>query len=260
MGAGNLLKLLSTVYVLGSCSPPVQFLAVNSSPTAPIVYKQEKEAFKDLRKLVAEAEVEEAWCYVPEETSWHDIGLEVAVGNGRATVDYDLQKIGKLAAEHETLDFYHLHPQPMMMNLIAPYVRDPSLSRRYSKQRIKEIFTADAAVPSPDDLGSAIYLACTYQQPNRQQQFRFFIASHYGITNYTPQPELLTDFCRLFGGANLLTLATAFGKNILEELHPEVVERKIKRAVAGGFPTSLSPDLMITIEFIPYDRRGSVNR
>src|SRR3989338_2236667 len=118
MEVGNLIKLLSTVCLLGSCSSSSQYLAVNSSPTAQILYKHETEAVLDLRKLVAEAEVEEAWCYVPEETSWHDVGLEVAVSNGRATVDYDLEKIEKLAVEHKTLDFYHLHPQPMMMNLI----------------------------------------------------------------------------------------------------------------------------------------------
>src|SRR3989344_4183809 len=120
----KMITSLCTLLFLAGCSP--QHLRVNSSPDAPVVRKDERGVIADLRQLVAEAEAEDAWLYVPETKECHDVGLETTETDGVAmTVDYGLDKIRNVAAKHKQLRFYHIHPIKPFRRIMRPNLESP---------------------------------------------------------------------------------------------------------------------------------------
>ena len=238
---------LCTLLLLAGCSP--QYVKVNSSPDAPVVQKDERDIITDLRQQVMEAEAEDAWVYTPETKECHDIGVEVAEEEGKSmTVDYDVDKIKRIASKHRRLHFYHIHPIKPFERIIKPHLTSPP--KGYTPERLRELLGADNVVPSHVDIGSAISFSCLFQH-HQHKDVRHRLASQYGITEYKPNLDELFEFCELTKEKDTFSLGTILGEYAYDSIDPKSVEWRVKEAIARKRSVRLFKNRYLEITFYP---------
>ncbi|MBI2102337.1 hypothetical protein HYT55_00725 [Candidatus Woesearchaeota archaeon] len=240
---------LCTLLLLAGCSP--QHVKVNSSPDAPVVQKDERSIITDLRQQVMEAEAEDAWLYVPETKECHDIGMETTETEGQSmTVDFDVERIKKIAAQYSSLRFYHIHPLKPLSRIMQPYIQSPP--KGYTGQRIKDLLEADNVVPSWIDIGSAIAFSCLFDH-HQSKIVHHRVVSQYGVTEYKPDLAELFEFCEFTPEDRLFQYAAVLGRHVAEKFRSGKIEKQIKQSIARQKPVHLFRNSYLTITFHPYD-------
>ncbi|MBI2102338.1 hypothetical protein HYT55_00730 [Candidatus Woesearchaeota archaeon] len=219
----RLIQSVSTAFLFAACSP--NYLTISPPSSAPIVHKSETEALPDLRKLVREAKVEEAWVYLPEREEWHDIGLETTITDHSASLNLDLEKIEQLATDYSILHFYHIHPEPLDARV----------------------------VPSADDIGSAIYFFCKYQH-QRKKDFHYLLASSHGIMEYVLNGERFSDFCRFTKEEDFFERGKTLGRIVVNSRELWTNESRISSLAKKKVSTTIFNNGSVEIIFTPYPK------
>jgi hypothetical protein len=70
----------------------------------------ERQGVGQMAQILARAEFEEMWAFVPRGCQWHEIGREEKSGNDRATLRVDMAYLETLMAGNDALHVYHIHP------------------------------------------------------------------------------------------------------------------------------------------------------
>ncbi len=248
---------LSTILALSSCSQ--KDLSVNPSSDTKIVRKNEREGIVDLRRLVEESEVEEAWVYIsptvedawyyhPIIPEWHDIGLEAKTKDGMSSVELDIPKIKGLGDLYSSIHVWHIHPQKAIRELYSSFLDDPP--KGLTKEQFAEKITLEGAIPSRNDLTLAIYFNCILNS-QRSHYDRYFLASHYGITEFQPISSNLVNVCQS-SEPSLSLKAKKLGL-LLEASYDDFRMRtKIKQAVNTRTSAELFHKEYMKITFWPY--------
>ncbi len=241
---------LSTVLALSSCSTNYKHLAINLSPQAEVVQKNEYEGIKDLRQLVEEAELEEAWAYIPRTNDWHDIGLKAKMEDDNSSVEIDAEKLISLAADHSSLHLWHIHTRKGNLKLWQSFIDNPP--KRYIKQQFLDYITAEAAVPSYADLGLAFVFTCS-QYADSHRDDRYFLASPLGVTEFRPSHSNLYDFCTLTPTEDVISAANIAGNLTARNFDTDKMVKQINKAVVTKTPTQLFDNSYMKITFTPYE-------
>lgn len=214
-----------------------------------VVKKSEKKAVKDLQQLVETAEVEEAWAYAPVPQRWHDIGTKTDLTEGESvTVDNDKDLIQTLVKQYDRLVFYHIHPAKAILKVIKPLLDNPGASGLTSPE-IAYLAQLSAVLPSSNDLANALYISCRYDQ---KKLYHYKVASLYGITDYQPKQEKLSEFCSEEDDFVFLFSAQFLGESIFKDLNQSKLEENVDFAIASQKSVALLPNKYFTITFTPY--------
>ncbi len=242
--------VLSTILTLSSCSTTTKHLAINLSPQAEVIQKNEYDGIKDLRQLVEESELEEAWAYIPSTRDWHDIGLEAKTEEEKSSVAVDVRKVGSLTAHYSSVHLWHIHTQKGNLKLWQSFINYPPGG--YTKQQFLEYITAEAAIPSFDDLGFAIVFTCwRYLEFNRDD--RYLLASSYGVTEFKPSHTNLHDFCTFTPKEDVISAANIASRLTARNFDTDKMVQQIKQAVDSKTSSQLFDNSYIKITFYPYD-------
>jgi hypothetical protein len=70
----------------------------------------ERQGVGQMAQILARAEFEEMWAFVPRGCQWHEIGREEKSGNDRATLRVDMAYLETLMAGNDALHVYQIHP------------------------------------------------------------------------------------------------------------------------------------------------------
>lgn len=240
---------LSTIFALSSCSTVSKHLAINPSPQVEIVHKNEPEGIKDLRQLVEEAELEEAWVYIPQTEEWYDVGLEAKAEGDTNSVDLDVDKVKSLALRSSRFHSWHIHTQKDSLRFYQHFL--DNLPRGYTRETLWDFINADAALPSSDDLTFSIYFSCLFDQKKKRDD-RYLIASHHGVTEFKPLSSGLAYLCQSTSEDDLPTQANIFGHLATQQFNQKRMIQKIQSAVKNKTPAELFQNSFMTITFTPY--------
>ncbi len=214
-----------------------------------VVTKSEKKAVKDLRQLVQTAEVEESWAYAPVPQKWHDIGTKTNLIEGESvTVDNDVEQIRDLAKQYDRLIFYHIHPEKAILKVIKPMLDKPGDSG-LTVPEIVHLTQLSAVLPSSNDLANALYISCRY---DRQKSHHYKVASLYGIVDYHPKAETVSDFCSEEDNFALLFSARFLGEVIINSASLSSIEESVDKAIKKHQSVALLQNNYFTITFTPY--------
>ncbi len=214
-----------------------------------VVKKSEKKAIADLQHLVQTAEVEEAWAYAPVPQRWHDIGTKTNLTEGESvTVDNDMNIIKMVAKQYDRLVFYHIHPEKGILKVIKPMLENPK-ENGLTAQEIVHLCQLSAVLPSSNDLANALYLSCRY---DRHHLHHYRVASLYGITDYRPQSQKISDFCSEKDDFTLLFSVQFVAEVIVKDLNLVQLEETVKTAFDRKKSVAVLPNDYFTITFTPY--------
>jgi len=240
---------LSTVLALSSCSTVSKHLAVNPSPQAEAAHKNEREGIEDLRQLVEESELEEAWAYVPRTEEWYDVGLEAKADGDTNSVELDVDKVKSVALHYSSFHSWHIHTQRDNIRFYQPFL--DHLPKGYTRETLWDFINADAALPSADDLTFSIYFSCLFDQKKNRDD-RYLIASHYGVTEFKPLFSGLAFLCQSTPEDDLPTQANIFGRLATHQFNQKMMIRKINYAVKNKTAAQLFENRYMRITFTPY--------
>lgn len=251
--------VLSTVLALSSCSTATKNLAVNSSPQAEIVRKSEPEGINDLRQLVEESFLEEAWVYLPQTEEWPDVGLRTKYDQDTNSVDYDEEKVKAFAVKYSELHFWHIHTTPFSKFAWREFIGTPPLTKLpvgYTRESLLEFIYATDALPSKDDISSAIYFTCllpTLSPSSKKRSDLYFLASHLGVTNLKPFYDRLEPACHSASREDLIERADILGGHAIRHFNEKKMAIKVKEAVAARKSVRLFESDYVVISFVPYE-------
>ncbi len=214
-----------------------------------VITKSEKKAVKDLQRLVQTAEVEESWAYAPLPQKWYDIGTKTNLIEGESvTVDNDEDEIEALAKQYTRLVFYHIHPEKAILKVIKPTLDDPGDSG-LTIPEIIYLSQLSAVLPSSNDLANSLYIGCRY---DRQKLHHYRVASLFGVTDYHPKKDTISDFCSEEDDFALLFSARFLGEIIINTVDLSSVGKVVNTALKNRQSVSLLPNNYFTITFTPY--------
>jgi hypothetical protein len=157
--------------------------------------KSESEGVTDLKKLSEESIYEEAWIFTPQDSLWHEVGIEETGWKNNImrlphnSVNLDKKYLDELSSIYKKLVLYHIHP-----------VKNPMLYR-YPSQGVLISTKSFSCIPSDRDIITS----------RRYATFSHKIVSSIGITAYGPTKESIAQ------------KDTTFEKNIGKDLNDMVV-------------------------------------
>ena len=159
-----------------------------------VTLKSEQDGIKDLKKLVMQSKVEEAWVYLPKITTWIEVGtdekaeIETITKEGRtylkeAKVDEAI--IWELAKTYAELILYHLHPFSSLRLRTTLNLMQTNSGKSVPKEIITEErqkCLEEDARPSSQDVIYAFTLARRIHGINPYPDFSAKVVSRLGVT------------------------------------------------------------------------------
>ncbi len=167
-------------------------LVVNSkNKFKTVIYESEAEGISEMRKLIANSQIEESWVYLPHQKKWIEIGhneeAEKKIDNSYITkAKLDIQLLDKLMSEDNNMILYHFHPSHSLS--LEDKIRkrkkggSPMNGREIERERIKLLIKS--AYPSRSDLLNMIGNSMEFFERNAEGNITFKVCSQYGITEY----------------------------------------------------------------------------
>lgn len=168
--------LLATIL---SCNAPEEktlekLIVNNNNSIITVVNKDENAGLTDLKNLMNSAEKEEAWCYIPKDNKWIEVGESRKVDpseKGNFSVKINLSRLYKIMDKNEELVFYHIHP---------------AKGKCLDKCEFKEDLYVYSTLPSKEDMLFMTQVYYYFSEKQKDAKFSFKIASMYGITECVP--------------------------------------------------------------------------
>ncbi len=156
-----------------------------------VIYESETEGILEMRKLIANSQIEESWVYLPNRKKWIEIGhneeAEKKIDKRYITkAKLDVQLLDKLMSEDNNMALYHFHPSHSLS--LEDKIRrrkksdSPMNDKEIEKERIKLLIRS--AYPSRSDLLNMIGNSMEFFERNAEGNITFKVCSQYGITEY----------------------------------------------------------------------------
>lgn len=153
-----------------------------------IVLLNEAEGVQQINLLAQSHRHEEQWAYLPSLETWVEIGINEHADENGASVQADFSFLAKLHQQFPELHIYHYHPaayfEAFAQSAQAP---DASLFLADLSDQAKE--DVALAMPSPDDIHSAIKAAVELEDAKCAPKTRFFVVTPLGVIEYSPTQE-----------------------------------------------------------------------
>lgn len=157
-------------------------LAVNTAMThRQLVPADQVQGEAQLALLVAEAEFEEVWAFLPEKGEWVEVGCcerRTPMGNYVGVEAYVLE----IMKQNRALAVYHIHHH-------TRFQKD-NFNAEKRRQKVLE-----EALPSPDDMEAMLKLTRFFRTAQPEGSLAWRIVSRHGVTEYgltgpaAPLPE-----------------------------------------------------------------------
>ena len=163
----------------------------NKNKFKTVIFESEAEGISEMRKLIANSQVEESWVYLPHLKKWIEIGhneeAEKKIDKRYITkAKLDVQLLDELMSENNNMALYHFHPSHSLSLEDKIRKREESGSPMNDKdiesERIKLLIKS--AYPSRSDLLNMIGNSMEFFEKNTEGNITFKVCSHYGITEY----------------------------------------------------------------------------
>jgi hypothetical protein len=167
-------------------------LVVNSrNKFKTVILESEAEGISEMRKLIANSQMEESWAYLPHQIKWIEIGhneeAEKKIDKRYITkAKLDVQLLDELMSEDNNMVLYHFHPSHSLS--LEDKIRkraesgSPMNDKEIEKERIRLLIKS--AYPSRSDLLNMIGNSMEFFERNSEGNITFKVCSHYGITEY----------------------------------------------------------------------------
>ncbi len=175
-------------------------LVVNSrNKFKTVIYENETEGISEMRKLIANSQIEESWVYLPHQKKWIEIGhneeAEKKIDKRYITkAKLDVQLLDKLMSENNNMILYHFHPSHSLSleDKIRKREEGGSPMNSMEIEREKKKLLIKSAYPSRSDLLNMIGNSMEFFERNREGNITFKVCSQHGITEYHLTDEGMT--------------------------------------------------------------------
>jgi hypothetical protein len=156
-----------------------------------VIFESEAEGISEMRKLIANSQIEESWAYLPHRKKWIEIGYneeaEKRIDKRYITkAKLDVQLLDELMSENNNMALYHFHPSHSLSleDKITKRKEDgaPMNDKEIERERIRLLIKS--AYPSRSDLLNMIGNSMEFFERNTEGNITFKVCSHYGITEY----------------------------------------------------------------------------
>ncbi|KHE91181.1 MAG: hypothetical protein K8F52_00510 [Candidatus Scalindua rubra] len=197
-----------------------------------VIFESEAEGISEMRKLIANSQIEESWVYLPHLKKWIEIGhneeVEKKMDNRYITkAKLDVQLLDELMSENNNMALYHFHPSRSLSLEDKIRKREESGSPMNDKdiesEKIKLLIKS--AYPSRSDLLNMIGNSMEFFERNTEGNITFKVCSHYGITEYHLTDEGMAHLSADYSFKQILWIkGVSLSANIEVNVKGEILE------------------------------------
>lgn len=230
-------------------------LVVNTSNSfRTITRKAEEQGINEMRQILEDSFIEEAWVFIPETNEWHEIGFAEFYYMHAREIDENTyaplyqsgtvlakNTIRELAKKHNALIIYHTHPSP------SRYEKELiSVLKRQGRFRNGTIIELDNSVPvynsipSESDIATFIMFSKEFYRINPSGNISSNVCSSQGIASMT----LTQEGRDYFKDKNLIKILDIAELYVLKAAY--IPKENLKRVVDG------MSDSLLKVQFIPH--------
>jgi hypothetical protein len=199
----------------------VESLQVNTSKTyATSVRESEYRGVQQIRTLIGNSQLEEAWAYLPKKGQWIETGIDESVDEIGSHATIENKSLESILKENDEIILYHFHPMI-----------------EGSKDRLYE------AIPSGTDLGTMVTTSEKFYKMHPQGTFVHKLCSYYGVTDF----QLTKSGIEKYSKTDVVFF-------LIDHETVNAIKKNIRHSVTAQKPIFIGNKDDLSVNFTPYSK------